>query len=94
MPKYSSDAEENIKAAGENFFAAALAQIAHPPADFSTYARSVGASVGVKGKALFMPLRAALTGETHGPVMARLFPLIGIERARARLRTALRIASD
>lgn len=41
---------------------------------------------GVKGKKLFMPLRLALTGKTRGPEMAILFPLIGPEKARARLR--------
>jgi glutamyl-tRNA synthetase len=41
---------------------------------------------GAKGKALFMPLRLALTGEKHGPEMAAIFPLIGAEKARARLK--------
>lgn len=40
---------------------------------------------GAKGKKLFMPLRLALTGASHGPEMATLFPLIGAEKARARL---------
>jgi glutamyl-tRNA synthetase len=43
-------------------------------------------STGRKGKALFMPLRLALTGLDHGPDMATLLPLIGRERALARLR--------
>jgi len=38
-----------------------------------------------KGKALFLPLRRALTGRDHGPDMAALLPLIGRERALARL---------
>lgn len=41
---------------------------------------------GAKGKKLFMPLRLALTGLPHGPEMATLFPLIGAEKARARLK--------
>ncbi|MFT3977149.1 MAG: glutamate--tRNA ligase [Sphingomonas bacterium] len=40
---------------------------------------------GRKGKALFLPLRRALTGLDHGPDMAALLPLIGRERAIARL---------
>jgi glutamyl-tRNA synthetase len=40
---------------------------------------------GRKGKALFLPLRRALTGRDHGPDMAALLPLIGRERAIARL---------
>ena len=43
---------------------------------------------GHRGKALFMPLRAALTGLTHGPELAALLPLIGEERALARLHAA------
>ncbi len=38
-----------------------------------------------KGKALFLPLRRALTGRDHGPDMAALLPLIGRERALERL---------
>ncbi|WP_375429239.1 glutamate--tRNA ligase [uncultured Sphingomonas sp.] len=40
---------------------------------------------GRKGRALFMPLRLALTGREHGPDMATLLPLIGRERTVARL---------
>lgn len=40
---------------------------------------------GRKGKALFMPLRQALTGMDHGPDMKALLPLIGREAALARL---------
>lgn len=38
-----------------------------------------------KGRTLFLPLRLALTGREHGPDMAALLPLIGRERAIARL---------
>ena len=38
-----------------------------------------------KGKALFLPLRLALTGRESGPDMAALLPLIGRERAITRL---------
>lgn len=43
-------------------------------------------STGRKGRTLFLPLRLALTGRDHGPDMAALLPLIGRERAIARLR--------
>jgi len=46
------------------------------------------AETGRKGKALFLPLRRALTGRDHGPDMAALLPLIGRERALARLSAA------
>lgn len=41
---------------------------------------------GRKGRALFLPLRRALTGRDHGPDMAALLPLIGRDRAIERLR--------
>lgn len=42
-------------------------------------------TTGRKGKTLFLPLRQALTGRDHGPDMAALLPLIGRDRALARL---------
>ena len=42
-------------------------------------------STGRTGKALFMPLRRALTGRDHGPDMATLLPLIGKDAAVGRL---------
>jgi glutamyl-tRNA synthetase len=61
-----------------------------PPAPWDattwkTWTEAVKAATGAKGKALFMPLRLALTGVDHGPELAALLPLIGPERARARL---------
>lgn len=43
-------------------------------------------ATGRKGKALFHPLRLALTGADKGPELAALLPLIGRVRAEARLR--------
>ena len=45
-------------------------------------------ATGRKGKALFLPLRRALTGLDHGPDMVRLLPLIGRARTVERLRAA------
>lgn len=60
------------------------------PADFTqeswkSWAGAVSAATGAKGKALYQPLRLALTGEEHGPEMAPLLGLIGVERAQQRL---------
>ncbi|MFP4003861.1 MAG: glutamate--tRNA ligase [Alphaproteobacteria bacterium] len=46
---------------------------------------AVKEKTGAKGKALFMPLRLALTGRAHGPEMQKLLMLIGRERAMKRL---------
>ena len=70
------------------FIEAAKDLLPAEPWDVSTWkawTEAVKAATGVKGKALFMPLRLALTGLDHGPELAALLPLIGLERARARL---------
>lgn len=52
---------------------------------WSAWSGAVKATTGAKGKALFQPLRLALTSEEHGPELKYLLPLIGRERALARL---------
>lgn len=52
---------------------------------WSAFTSAVKEKTGAKGKALFHPLRLALTGREKGPEMAAIFPLIGADRARARL---------
>jgi glutamyl-tRNA synthetase len=49
---------------------------------------SLKEGTGRSGKALFRPLRLALTGRESGPEMAALLPLIGRDEAIARLRAA------
>lgn len=46
---------------------------------------AVKEATGAKGRALFLPLRRALTGRDHGPDMAELLPLIAKDQAIARL---------
>ncbi|MEJ2480664.1 MAG: glutamate--tRNA ligase [Acidihalobacter sp.] len=86
-------AAEVLRAAPSALFAAALEALPAHPGDFRAWAKSVGAAAGVKGRELFMPLRAALTGRTHGPEMARLFPLMDAARIRERLQAAAGIAA-
>jgi glutamyl-tRNA synthetase len=52
---------------------------------WSNWTKAVGAETGRKGKELFMPLRQALTAREHGPELKSLLPIIGRERAAARL---------
>ena len=48
----------------------------------------IKAKTNRKGKELFMPLRAAITGQDHGPEMKELLPLVGRERVLERLKAA------
>ena len=70
------------------FAAKASALLPPEPWGAETWKAWTGAvrdATGLKGKALFLPLRRALTGLDHGPDLAGLLPLIGHERATDRL---------
>ena len=54
--------------------------------NFAAWTEALKARTGRKGKALFHPLRLALTAREHGPELKHLLPLLGRERALARLR--------
>lgn len=54
-------------------------------ATWSSWTNALKAETGAKGRALFHPLRLALTGREKGPELKDLLPLIGRERALARL---------
>ncbi|MGL4490776.1 MAG: glutamate--tRNA ligase [Rhizobiaceae bacterium] len=51
---------------------------------WKSWTDAVKAQSGRSGKALFMPLRIALTGRSNGPELANLLPLIGRARTLAR----------
>jgi nondiscriminating glutamyl-tRNA synthetase len=77
------DASNAMQAAGQTFFRQALDCLHADPSDFKSFAKAVSTATGRSGKALYMPLRAALTGRIHGPEMERLWKLLpasGIER--------------
>jgi glutamyl-tRNA synthetase len=69
-----------LSAAAETLPAGALDESAWGP-----WTQAIAAKTGAKGKALFQPLRLALTARPHGPEMKKLLPLIGRERALKRL---------
>ncbi len=74
-----------VAEAGGEFFRHAGAALEQHGTDFKAFSQHIKHATGAKGKALFLPLRAALSGELDGPEMVKLLPLIGVDRARARL---------
>ena len=61
------------------FVSEALDLLPAPPYDantWSTWTAAVGNKTGRKGKSLFMPLRLAITGQSRGPEMADVMPLL------------------
>jgi glutamyl-tRNA synthetase len=73
------------------FLAAAADLLPAPPWDSETWRqwiRVLAEATGRKGRALYHPLRLALTGRDTGPELAALLLLIGPARARERLGAA------
>lgn len=83
---FSEGADPVIDEEDEAFVAEALALL--PPAPFDgdtwgTWTAAVKEATGRKGRGLFMPLRKALTGQSHGPDMSAVMPLLQVVKARA-----------
>lgn len=87
------DALAEIKAAGSEFFTQAANILQASGTDWKILGNELKAVSGKKGKGLFMPLRSALTGLTHGPEMTRVLPLLGVERAQQRFLKAAELAT-
>jgi len=76
--------------AGAEFYRSALEALGTAPEDFKAFADRVKVATGAKGKALFQPLRAALTSALDGPELRRVYELLGPARVRQRLEAAIR----
>ena len=82
--KITAAAQQAINEAGSDFYQAATAAV-REDMEWRPFCQRVGEAADRKGRALFLPLRAALTGRTDGPEMSEIFKLIGKTRAQARL---------
>ena len=87
-----AEAATAVVEAGPGFFEQAGGAWTTSAGDFKAWTRAVGEATGRKGARLYQPLRAALTGLTHGPELAPLAALMGRERVSARLAAAGRLA--
>ncbi len=88
----SDDLLKVIQEAGVPFFNTAIQLLDDPTLTFSEWMKNLQHSTGCKGKSLFFPLRAALTGALHGPELIRILDLLGIENAKSRLAEAAQYA--
>lgn len=85
----ADDAKKILQETPDIFFKSAL-ELFQTSQDFSDFMEGLGTSLGMRGKKLFQPLRAALTGQLHGPEIPRIFPLIEKQRIEDRLRAQLK----
>ena len=56
--------------------------------DWHLTMKKIGEESGKKGKDLFMPIRAAITGQLSGPELDKVTELLGKERVLMRLEEA------
>jgi glutamyl-tRNA synthetase len=87
------EARAAMSGAGAAFFSTAASEWASHGGDVKAWTRAVGSATSRKGAALYMPLRAALTGATHGPELGPLVGLIGSHRVGKRLAAAVGLAA-
>jgi len=76
---FRDGAEPVIDDEDAEFVAEAMALLPEGPYDGETWGKwtsAVKEATGRKGRGLFMPLRKALTGQSHGPDMAQVLPLL------------------
>jgi glutamyl-tRNA synthetase len=89
----ADDAAAQVVEAGADFFERAGALFDEHCGDFKGWTRALAEATGRKGAKLFMPLRSALTGLTHGPELAALASLMGAARVHERLAQARALAT-
>jgi nondiscriminating glutamyl-tRNA synthetase len=94
LPPLGPDAQQAIAEAGPGFFDAALASYAEAGGDLVALAKRLESRTGRKGRALFMPLRFALTGRHDGPELAGLLAAMPQALVRDRLAGASRLRGD
>lgn len=70
------DVRAELAAIPATFWEAARSSYEEEPQDFRAWSKRLGERSGLKGRALFHPLRLALTGQAQGPELAQLLPLI------------------
>jgi glutamyl-tRNA synthetase len=85
LPPLGPDEQRIVSGAGPAFFAVAADALNQHGADLKLLTKVLKERTGKKGAELFMPLRVALTGQTHGPELAPLLHLMTPGTARRRL---------
>jgi nondiscriminating glutamyl-tRNA synthetase len=80
----SNEAKIFLRSAGPDFWKVVL-RLLKEPIDFKTFMQKLKDELKLKGKALFAPLRIALTGRLDGPEMEKLYILMGYEMIRERI---------
>ena len=76
---------EVLKSVDPAFFAAFSEAIQAGGEDYSAMLAALKEKTGLKGKALFQPLRIAMTSQLNGPDMSAVYGFLGVERLKSRI---------
>ncbi|WP_338548986.1 glutamate--tRNA ligase [Roseovarius phycicola] len=82
---FRDGADPVIEDEDREFVAQAMSMLPDGPYDAESWGKwtsAVKEATGRKGRGLFMPLRKALTGQSHGPDMSQVLPLLQVIRAK------------
>jgi glutamyl-tRNA synthetase len=93
LPPLGADERRVVESAGPAFFAAAADALTSSGADLKLLTQILKERTGRKGADLFLPLRVALTGQSHGPELAPLLKLMTPDLARRRLESCSKYAT-
>ncbi len=81
-----------IRGADASFFVHAVTAYDAAGGDYKALVDGIKRTTQAKGKGLFLPLRAALTGRTDGPELAQILTLLPSERVKRRLERSSHLA--
>lgn len=90
LPEVTAAAAAAVAGAAPGFFDHAVAAFDAAAGHYPGLVDELKRATRTKGKGLFMPLRAALTGRTDGPELAHVLTLIPAATARRRLEQGAR----
>ena len=85
------EVEDLIKQSGSNFFKLAEKIVKDNWGDWSKTMKLIGEATETKGKGLFMPIRASITGQLSGPELDQVTKVMGQERVVNRLKEAAKL---
>ena len=84
----AKEVEDLIKQSGPKFFDLAGKIVKDNWGDWSKTMKLIGEETQTKGKDLFMPIRASITGQLSGPELDQVTEVMGQERVLKRLKEA------
>lgn len=91
---YSEENIQILRQAGPEFFENTLQILDENGPEYTLLTSTLQTKTHLKGKALFEPLRVALTNQTSGPELRQMMSLLGARKVRSRFTEAKKVAES